>query len=649
MTSTTAAPELIRDREPDDSSVDLDVSETELRRRPLTWLVPATAYLILAIAVWWNVWSTHPTSISACPCGDAGLVTWFLAWPAYAIAHGLNPFYSSAMFHPTGINLLSNASSEAVGIVLAPVTWLFGPIATLNVALTLVPFLSALSMFWLVRRWVSWLPAAFLGGLIYGFSPYVITEIAIGHVMSAALFVPPLIVGLLDELIFRRQRPPFRIGVGIGVLVVVQFFMGTEILAIMGIGAVVGLALLLGYGLIRRHDVLSTVRRVATGLGGAVAVCIPLLAYPAWFALAGPAHLGGRIWGAQEPGIQLRNLYSAPHPGPPSWLARLAGYVGAHALPPVTYLGLGLVLIILIGTITFRRDKRLLFFCALGVAGAVFALDRPSRILGHLPLLQNIIPPRLTTITLLSVSIALALVLDHTRDAILDRAPRSAVANPRSPLLLAAGGAAVIALIGAVPMAQIEARVLPLPTAGIVIPPWFTHTAKRLPPGTVALVAEPGLGTEETLVWQAEADMHFAIVEGAGPESRSNRMPLRERPGYRVLQADLSSLPGKLVFSTRDVTAVRRALQGWGVTTIVLPGVWLHPRPASAEQVLDTAVMTDATGRVPAVSGEVLVWRTIRSWPRVASTSSQFAQCTTIGMGTDRLQAEARCLLGSPR
>ena len=33
-------------------------------------------------------------------------------------------------------------------------------------------------MFVLLRRWVSWAPAAFFGGLVYGFSPFMVTELA---------------------------------------------------------------------------------------------------------------------------------------------------------------------------------------------------------------------------------------------------------------------------------------------------------------------------------------------------------------------------------------------------------------------------------------------------------------------------------------
>ena len=69
---------------------------------------------------------------------------------------------------------------------MAPVTWLFGPVASLNVALTLGPALSALAMFVLLRRWVTWQPAAFVGGLLYGFSPFILVHLTDAHLMLGA-------------------------------------------------------------------------------------------------------------------------------------------------------------------------------------------------------------------------------------------------------------------------------------------------------------------------------------------------------------------------------------------------------------------------------------------------------------------------------
>jgi hypothetical protein len=109
------------------------------------------------------------------------------------------------MGYPHGVNLLADTEEVGIGVALAPLTWNFGPVATLNVALTLSPTLSALAMFVLIRRWISWMPAAFFGGLLYGFSPFVLMSLTNAHLMLGMAFIPPLVVARLDEL-FVRQR-----------------------------------------------------------------------------------------------------------------------------------------------------------------------------------------------------------------------------------------------------------------------------------------------------------------------------------------------------------------------------------------------------------------------------------------------------------
>ncbi len=179
-------------------------------------LVAGGAYLVLALLLWWNVWTGHPTSTTTCGCGDSSLFTWFIEWPAYAISHGLGPFFTTTVGFPGGVNLPANTSVLAIGMALAPVTWLFGPVAAMNVALTLAPALSALAMFVLLQRWVSWAPASFFGGLFYGFSPFVLVSLADAHLMLGMAFVPPLVVACLDELLVRRRRPPAVTGVALG-------------------------------------------------------------------------------------------------------------------------------------------------------------------------------------------------------------------------------------------------------------------------------------------------------------------------------------------------------------------------------------------------------------------------------------------------
>ena len=278
------------------------------------------AYLLLALVLWWHVWTGHPTSTTTCGCGDSSLFTWFIEWPAYAIAHGLNPFYSTAIGVPGGVNLPANTSVLAIGVVLAPVTWLFGPVASMNVALTLAPALSALAMFVLLRRWVSWAPAAFFGGLFYGFSPFVLVSLTDAHLMLGMAVVPPLVVACLDELLLRRKRRPVVTGVLLGLLVTVQFFIGTEVLMIMAIMAAIGIGLVVVYAA-WRHPADARARPPATPPWASVAAAVTagvLLAYPVWFALAGPAHLSGLVWPHFHPaygGTVVQQLRAA-RPGP---------------------------------------------------------------------------------------------------------------------------------------------------------------------------------------------------------------------------------------------------------------------------------------------------------------------------------------------
>src|SRR5580704_18399876 len=170
------------------------VGDEPAGHRVRSLLYAAAGYLFVSLIVWWHVWTGNPTTVTTCGCGDSSLFTWFLEWPAYALSHGHNPLYSTALFHPTGVNLLSNTAEVGIGVVLAPVTWLFGPVATLNVALLLAPALSALAMFILLRRWTSWAPAAFTGGLLYGFSPFILISLTDAHLMLGMAPVPPLIV-----------------------------------------------------------------------------------------------------------------------------------------------------------------------------------------------------------------------------------------------------------------------------------------------------------------------------------------------------------------------------------------------------------------------------------------------------------------------
>ena len=155
--------------------------------------------------------------------------------------------------------------------------------------------------------------------------------------------VPPLLVLCLDELLVRQRWRWWVTGLAIGGLAFVQFFLGTELLVLT---VIAGGHRRAGAGGRRRRVPPRRVwspgcptpcgRRATAAVSSAV-----LLAWPAWFALAGPAHLSGNIWGSPLPQLRRHNLrlLRAPDGGlgqghradPPG--RRLPGPVAVGAVP----------------------------------------------------------------------------------------------------------------------------------------------------------------------------------------------------------------------------------------------------------------------------------------------------------------------------
>lgn len=601
-------------------------------------------YLAISVALWWHVWSTHPTSVDACGCNDPALFLWFIEWPAYALAHGHNPFYSTAIFHSTGIDLLSNTSVLAIGIPLAPVTWLFGPVATLNVASTAGPALSALAMFWLLGRWVGWRPAAFLGGLVYGFSPFVVDNLAVAHLMTAVLVLVPLMVACLDELLVRQRGRPAVTGVALGLLVVLQFFLGTEILVIIAMCTVVALVVLTVYAALRdRHDLARRLPHAIRGLVVAIAVAVVLLAYPLWFAFAGPAHLSGLVWPnlkAGSGGIVLSDLWKLRFMSPKP--VRLFGGYEGPAVPENEYLGLGMLVVLAAGVLAWRRDRRLWFFGGMALITIVLSLGVensywvPWRVLARIPVVQNVIPGRVMAMTLLCIAVMLGVIIDRSYHSVRRLESRLGARRlvGRSAGLgrcLAALCALAVAAVAVVPMGTALASNIPLTTEPLTLPPWFARVAPTLPKGQVVLAYPPPVSGASAMAWQAVDRFQFALATGTGPESIPSRAGT-ERQGLAVITAASAIFSKPVPASAENVDALRHALAGWGVTMVVVPEpavlVPRYDRAASTAQAL--GLFTLAIGRRPSFTAGAWVWSDVQMPARPLSVSTPaFGRCTS--------------------
>ena len=469
-------------------------------------LLASGAYFLLSVFIWSNLWTNHPTSTTTCGCGDSSLFTWFIEWPAYAMAHGLSPIHSTFIHYPSGINLLANTSVLAIGVLLAPITWLFGPIAALNVALTLAPALSAIAMFILLRRWVSWAPAAFAGGLFYGFSPFIIVSLDDAHLMLGMAVVPPLIVACLDELLIRQRRRPVPTGVLLGLLIVLQFFIGVEMLLITGVMTVIGVVLIVVYAVLTRPEVLRRKARFAlVGTSTGAVAAFALLAYPAWFALNGPNHLSAVVWAGsfKDLGDKERvgcEIYVDPWSAHLTNLTqresrRLGGYQG-----PVRsneYFGYGVLAVVVGGLLIWRRDRRLWLFGAVALLSVLCSLGTskrvplPSRLFSHLPVVKDIVPYRFVVVVYFCVAVMLAIVVDRVY-RVVDRSRESASVDLTGaasktrwswlPRWSGACAAVIVAAVALVPTASSLAGTIPLTTEPVAVPTWFKTVAPHHPP-----------------------------------------------------------------------------------------------------------------------------------------------------------------------
>jgi hypothetical protein len=618
-------------------------------------------YAGIAVAAYLPTLPLDDSHTQICTCGDTAQQVWFLGWVPFALSSGHSLFYTNWILYPAGVNLTDNTAMTLLGILAAPVTTLAGPVAAYNLVLRAGFTLSALAMFVVVRRWVRWWPGAFVAGLCYGFSPFMVGQ-GLSHEFLVFAPIPPLVFGILIDVFGPRRRPAWRAGLLLGLLAAAQFLIATETFATMALFAVLGSAL----GLCYRHG-RARLGHVLKAAAWSLGTCAIVVAYPLRGFLAGPQHIVG-------PPHALSELYSwhgdllgalLPSPlmrfAPASLLHADASLVGHNIQENGTYLGAPLVLIAACLAIAYRRRPVTAISGLLAVVSYALSLGTrisirnhatsqpgPFAALAHVPLLQDIEPVRFSLFTALFVAIVLGTGLDAlARPRRPARSWRLArlwrLARPRQPAAAATpappGAArwarpALASVLGVAALLPLVPR-WPYPPGPAVTPSFFsTPAVRRLPPGTV-IVTLPFSARDENaaLVWQAEASMRFRLVGGSpffvpGPGQRSvDSRSLRLRPHGidRVFEDALAPAPataGKLRLQKWLVAGIRTDLQRYDVHAIIIDPVaelglpalaeYGMPRPARLGAVpglgLAVRYVTAAIGHPPQSVGGVLAW-----------------------------------------
>ena len=179
-------------------------------RPPRSLLLAGLYYLVGAVALTMWLWRDPASRIVAGNPYDADQFAWFFRYDATAVAHlRLPALITTGMNAPQGISIMWNTAMPLPGVLLAPLTLLAGPQASLTVLMTLGFAGSAAAMFAVLRRWGASVAAAGLGGLVYGFSPALVQS-STGHYDLQFAVLPPLIIDAALRLVTGRCGPARR-------------------------------------------------------------------------------------------------------------------------------------------------------------------------------------------------------------------------------------------------------------------------------------------------------------------------------------------------------------------------------------------------------------------------------------------------------
>jgi hypothetical protein len=483
------------------------------RQRPAALVI--CCYLLLAVALTWRLWAGPASRVPTDGGGvtdDIFLSAWFMRYAAIAVAHGRLPaLASTALNAPQGVNVMWNTSLLLPAVLLAPLTLLAGPDASLTVMLTLGFAGSAATMFLVLRRWGAGLAAAAAGGALFGFSP-ALRQAAMYHYHLQFALLVPLIIDAVLLLVTGRGRP-VRTGAWLGLLTVAQLLTAEELLADVAIALIVILTVL---GISRRALIRPAIRPLLTGAATALAVLAVLGGYAIWTQFHGPLAASGIPWNTGLYGNQPADFVTAPN----AMVLHGHGFLlftaatGQRLSEYLGYLGWPLLALVLAATIGCWRDLRVraagVTFIVLellsigGRAAPVGGLSLsplllPWHWLERLPVLSQMLPNRLSIIG--DAAAAAVLAFSVARVRALTLAPR------RRWVAVAAAAAGLAAVLPVLPL-PLDATVAGGPPAG-----WTVVIASlRLRPG--AAVLQLPVTPVGAMAWQAATGADVSLVGG---------------------------------------------------------------------------------------------------------------------------------------
>ena len=347
---------------------------------------------------------------------DGQIFIWAFAWWPHAILHGLNPFYTHAIWAPPGVNLTWTTSTPGLALAFAPVTWLAGPFVSYNAAAILMPALAAWTAYLLCRHLTGSAWPSLAGGYLFGFSSYMLGQEE-GHLHMTSVFLVPL-AALLVVRNLEGEIGSRGLALRLGPLLALQVSFSTELAFTLTLALGVAIVLWIVFAPSARRRLVALLAPLAAAYAVAGALLAPFLYY---------LLTGFHRQAFQPPGIYVADLLNFVVPtrleAVGAWWANgVANSFPGNNSERDAFLGPAVLAIVVLFVVRFRRTARARVLLALLAVGFVAALGGalfvdghdtgvplPWGHIGYWPLFDNTLPVRLTLFISLLVSVAVAI------------------------------------------------------------------------------------------------------------------------------------------------------------------------------------------------------------------------------------------------
>src|ERR1035438_4232766 len=203
-----------------------------------------TVYLAAGVAVTWPR-ATYLSRGLLPKTRDVASYVWDLQWTAHQVIHLGNPWFTTQMAAPIGIQMGFGTTMPLAGLIMTPITLAFGPSAAFSLLTIIAPGLACYVMYRAARLWLAG-PGAIAAGALFGLSAMLDWQdwyhlnIALG-----TLFLPMT----LEAAVRLRRRPGRRQAVILG-LVLGAAVLGNQESAVLAaiLAAIILLPWILGLG-----------------------------------------------------------------------------------------------------------------------------------------------------------------------------------------------------------------------------------------------------------------------------------------------------------------------------------------------------------------------------------------------------------------